>query len=45
VVTEINSVVPHTWQQDNVGNFRFTVAERFRLKKSLIPKSDVIKID
>jgi len=45
VVTEINSVVPHTWQQDNMGNFRFTVAERFRLKKSLIPKSDVIKID
>jgi len=45
LITENNGVAPDTWQEVNSGNFRFTVAERFRLKKSLIPKSDLIKIE
>ena len=45
LITETGSVVARTWEEENTGNFRFTVAKRFRLKKSLIPKSDVIKMD
>ncbi len=45
LVTEINSVAPHTWQQENTGNFRFILAKRFRLKKILISESSPIKID
>ena len=45
LVTEDNSVMPHTWQEVNTGNFRFIVAKRFRLKKALIPKSELIEIE
>jgi len=45
LVTEDNSVQPQTWQEVNTGNFRFTVAKRIRLRKALIPKSDLIKIE
>ncbi len=45
LITEDNSLEPHMWQEVNVGNFRVTVAERFRLKKSLLPKSDLLDID
>ena len=45
LVTEDHSIYPHAWQEVNTGNFRFTVAERFRLKKALIPKSELIEIE
>lgn len=45
LVTEINCVVARTWEQESTGNFRFTLAKRFRIKKEIIPKSNVIKID
>jgi len=45
LVTEDHSVYPHTWQQVNTGNFRVTIAKRFRLKKALIPKSELIEIE
>lgn len=45
LVTEMNSVAPHTFEQESTGNFRFTVAKRFRIKKDLIPKTNIIKID
>jgi len=43
LVTEDNTAVPNTWQEVNTGNFRFTVAKRFKLKKALIPKNEMIK--
>jgi hypothetical protein len=45
LITEDHSIYPHTWQQINTGNFRVTVAKRFRLKKALIPKSELIEIE
>ncbi len=45
LITEDHSIYPHTWQEVNTGNFRITVAERFRLKKALIPKSELIEIE
>ena len=45
LVTEINSVAPHAWEQESTGNFRFTVARRFRVKKDIIPKTNIIKIE
>jgi uncharacterized protein DUF4421 len=45
LVTEINCVAARTWQQESTGNFRFTIAKRFHLRKNIIPKSNVIKID
>ena len=44
LVTEINCVAAQTWEQESTGNFRFTVAKRFRIRKDLIPKSGIIKI-
>jgi len=45
LVTEINSVAPLTWEQESTGNFRFTLAQRFRVKKSPTIKTDIIKIE
>jgi len=45
LVNEDNAIAPHMWQEGNTGNFRFTVAQRFRLKKNYMPKSDLIKIE
>jgi len=45
LVTEMNSVAPHTFEQESTGNFRFTIAKRFRIKKDIIPKTPIIKID
>jgi len=45
LVTEINCVAAHTWQQESTGNFRFTIAKRFRVSNNIIPNSNVIKID
>ena len=45
LITDDNSLKSDTWQEVNTGNFRFTVAKRIRLRKALIPKSDVIKIE
>jgi hypothetical protein len=45
LVTENTEAEPQAWLQVSSGNFRVTVAKRFRLKKSLIPKSDLIKIE
>jgi len=45
LITEDHSIYPHTWQEVNTGNFRITIAKRFRLKKALIPKSELIEIE
>ena len=45
LVTDDNCVMPHTWLEDNTGNFRFIIAKRFRLKKTLIPKSELLDIE
>ncbi len=45
LMTVNNSVAADTREEGNSGNFQFTVAQRFKLKKSLIPKSGVIRID
>ncbi len=45
LVTEDNAVEPGAWQEVNTGNFRFTVAKRFRLKRNILPKSELIKIE
>jgi Domain of unknown function (DUF4421) len=42
LITEDNSAIPQCWQQTNTGNFRIVVAKRFRLKKALIPKGELI---
>jgi hypothetical protein len=41
---ENNSVVQGTREESNTGNFQFTVARRFVPKRSLIPRSGLIKI-
>ena len=45
LITENNMAERDTWQEFNTGNFRFTFAKRFRLKKSLIPKSGLIQVE
>lgn len=45
LMTTSNSGYPSTFQEVNRGNFRVIVAKRFRVKKSLIPKNDVLKAD
>ena len=45
LVTEMNSVAPHSYEQESTGNFRFTIARRFRIKKDIIPKTPILKID
>lgn len=45
LITEDNSLSANTWQEVNTGNFRFTIAKRIHLRKALIPKSDLIKIE
>jgi len=45
LVTEDNSIAPKTWQEVNTGNFRFIVAKRLRLKKALIPKSELLNME
>lgn len=45
LVAKNNSVAPDTWAERNSGNLRLTVAKRFKLKKSLIPKNDKFGMD
>ena len=45
LLTENNSVVAGTREEGNAGSFKVTVAERFKLNRSLIPKSQIIKME
>lgn len=45
LTTETNAIERQTAQQVSSGNFRFILAKRFALKKTLIPKSEIIKVE
>ena len=45
LITTANSAFPDTWQEVNRGNFRVIVAKRLKHRRSLLPKSGVIKVD
>ncbi len=45
LIVQSNSAVADTKQQTNAGNFMFTVADRFKLRRSLIPKSGIIRME
>jgi len=43
LITKNNATDPGSWQEVNTGNFRVTVARRFRQRKELIPENKFIK--
>jgi Domain of unknown function (DUF4421) len=45
LIVQNNSAVSDTRQETNAGNIMFTFAERFRLNRSLMPKSGIIKME